>query len=160
MRPPKEKQKKWCTIAKSGSCTCVPIHAMPSKEPLLLADRVGVSSCKFIHQALPRFLIQRAAGLYSLLHTLSITSYAQEIFPPPSLPFTFLGPHPQHMEVPRLGVQSERRLPAYPTATATQDLSRICDLHHSSRQPRTLHPLSKARDRTCVLMDSTWVHNP
>lgn len=54
--------KKWCTIAKSGSCTCVPIHAMPSKEPLLLADRVGVSSCKFIHQALSRFLIRRAAG--------------------------------------------------------------------------------------------------
>jgi len=31
----------------------------------------------------------------------------------------FLGLHPQHMEVPRLGVQSELQLPAYATTTAT-----------------------------------------
>ena len=31
------------------------------------------------------------------------------------------------MEVPRLGVESELQLPAYTTATATQDLSRACD---------------------------------
>ena len=37
--------------------------------------------------------------------------------------FCFLGPHPQHMEVPRLGVESELRLLAYTTATAMQDLS-------------------------------------
>ena len=35
----------------------------------------------------------------------------------------FLGPHPQHMEVPRLGVESELQLPAYTTATATPDPS-------------------------------------
>ena len=29
-----------------------------------------------------------------------------------------LGPHPRHMEVPRLGVESELQLPAYATATA------------------------------------------
>ena len=33
--------------------------------------------------------------------------------------FCFLGPHPQHMEVPRLGVELEMQLPAYATATAT-----------------------------------------
>ena len=44
--------------------------------------------------------------------------------------FVFLGPHPQHMEVPRLGVESEMQLPAYTTATEMLDLSRICDLHH------------------------------
>ena len=44
----------------------------------------------------------------------------------------FLRPHPQYMEVPRLGVQSELQLPSYATATVTQDLSRVCDLHHSS----------------------------
>ena len=32
----------------------------------------------------------------------------------------FLGPHPQHMEVPRQGVKSELQLPAYTTATATK----------------------------------------
>ena len=36
------------------------------------------------------------------------------------------------MQVPRLGGQLELQLPAYTTATATQDSSRICDLHHSS----------------------------
>ena len=37
----------------------------------------------------------------------------------------FLGLHLWHMEVPRLGVQSELQLPAYATATATRDLSRV-----------------------------------
>ena len=46
--------------------------------------------------------------------------------------FCFLGPHPRHMEVPRLGVQSELQLPAYTTAIAMQDLSCVCNLHHSS----------------------------
>ena len=62
--------------------------------------------------------------------------------------FLFLGPHPRHLEVPRLGVQLELQLPASATATATSDLSRVCDLHHSSRQRRLLNPLSEARDRT------------
>ena len=30
--------------------------------------------------------------------------------------FVFLGPHPQHMEVPRLGVEPELQLLAYATA--------------------------------------------
>ena len=34
--------------------------------------------------------------------------------------FPFLGPHPWHMEVPRLGAESELQLPAY-TATGTRD---------------------------------------
>ena len=36
------------------------------------------------------------------------------------------------MEVPRLGVESEPQLAAYTTATATLDLSHVCNLHHSS----------------------------
>ena len=56
--------------------------------------------------------------------------------------------HPWHMEIPRLGLKSELQLPAYPTATATQDMSHICDLHHSSQQSQILNPLSEARDRT------------
>ena len=31
---------------------------------------------------------------------------------------------------------------------ATQDLSHICDLHHSSRQRQILNPMIEARDRT------------
>ena len=30
--------------------------------------------------------------------------------------FFFLGPHPQHMEFPRLGVESDLQLPAYATS--------------------------------------------
>ena len=37
--------------------------------------------------------------------------------------FCFLGPHLQHMDVPRLMAESELQLPAYTTATATLDLS-------------------------------------
>ena len=64
----------------------------------------------------------------------------------------FLGPLLRHMEVPRLGVQSELQPPAYARATATQDPSRVCNLHHSSRQRRIINPLSKGRDRTRNLM--------
>ena len=61
------------------------------------------------------------------------------------------------MEVPRLGVESELQLPACTTATATQDPSRVCDLHHSLRQCKIRNPLSEARDWTCILMDPIWV---
>ena len=66
--------------------------------------------------------------------------------------FCLLRATPQHMEVPRLGVSSELPLPAYTTATATQDPSQICELHHSSQQLWILNPLREARDRTRNLM--------
>ena len=69
--------------------------------------------------------------------------------------FVFLGLHPQHMEVPRLGVQLELQLPAYTTATATRDPSLVFDLYHSSRQCLILNPLSDARDRTHILTDAS-----
>ena len=72
--------------------------------------------------------------------------------------FAILGPHPQHGEVPRLGVELELQLPAYVTGTATQDLSCICDPHHSSWWRWILNPLSKARDWTRVLMDTSQFH--
>ena len=71
--------------------------------------------------------------------------------------FCFLGPHLQHMEVPRLGTESKLQLPAYTTATAAQDLSHACDLHHSSQQCRNHNPLIEARDRTCIPMDTSRI---
>ena len=50
----------------------------------------------------------------------------------------FLGPLLRHMEVPRLGVELELQPLAYARATATLDPSRVCNLHHSSRQRRIL----------------------
>ena len=52
-----------------------------------------------------------------------------------------------------IGVELALHLLAYATATATQDPSHICDLHHSSQQCQTLNPLSEeARDQTHVLV--------
>ena len=60
-------------------------------------------------------------------------------------------------EVPRLGVESELQLPTYFTATVSPDLSHTCDLHHSSWQHCILNPLSEDKDRTLILMDTSWV---
>ena len=62
---------------------------------------------------------------------------------------------PRHMEVPRLGVESELQLQAYTTAIATWDSSRVCNLHHSTQQSWILNPLSEARDQTQVLVDTS-----
>lgn len=74
--------------------------------------------------------------------------------------FFFLGLNLQHMEVPKLGVQSELQLPA--TAIAMQDSSCTCDLYHSSqRRYWILNPLRGGRgevtDQTCILMDASRV---
>ena len=59
--------------------------------------------------------------------------------------FFFLEPHLWHMEVPRLGGESELQLPAYTTAIATWGLSCICDLYHSSRQCQILKPTGQGQ---------------
>ena len=46
---------------------------------------------------------------------------------------------------------------AYATATRIWNLSHVCNLHHSSWQPRILNPLSKTRDQTRVLMDPSQI---
>ena len=63
------------------------------------------------------------------------------------------------MEIPRLGIELELQLPATAIATATQDLSHVCTLYHSSQQHQILNSLRKARDQTHILMDARWVHN-
>ena len=70
--------------------------------------------------------------------------------------FFFLGPHLWHMEVP----ESKLQLPAYTTATATRDPSLVCELYCSSQQQESFNPLSRARDRTCIRMDSRQVLKP
>jgi len=74
--------------------------------------------------------------------------------------FCFLGWHLWHMEVPRLGAESELQLPAYVTPIAMQDPSCIFDLHHSSQQHHILNSLSKAKEKTCILMDTSWALKP
>ena len=60
-----------------------------------------------------------------------------------------------HMEVPRLGVETELQLQVYTTATAMQDLSHVFDLYQNSWQYWILNPLSETRDRTRVLMGTS-----
>ena len=71
--------------------------------------------------------------------------------------YVFLGPHLLHLEVPRLRVELELLLPSYAIAIATPDLSHVCDLHHSSWQCWILKPLIETRDRTHVLMGTSWI---
>ena len=72
--------------------------------------------------------------------------------------FCFLGLHTQHMEVPRLAAELELQLPAYTTATETLYPNCVCDLHCNS-QRWILNPLIEARDRTLILMGTSWVHS-
>ena len=74
--------------------------------------------------------------------------------------FFFLGLHLQHMEVPRLGTELELQLPAYTTAMATPDPSRICNLRLSLWQPQIFNPLSEARDWTHILIETRLDSQP
>ena len=98
---------------------------------------------------------QRSGGAGSPLLRVEFPMTSPSCF----LVFVFLGPHPQHMEIPRPGVKSKLQLPAYTIAMATLDLSHIHNLH-CSFQREILNPLSKARDRTCILMDTSRVLYP
>lgn len=53
------------------------------------------------------------------------------------------------------GSQAREPLLAYATVTATVDIRHVHDLHHSSPQRQIRNSLSKARDRTCVLVDTS-----
>lgn len=62
--------------------------------------------------------------------------------------FSFLGVHL------RPGVETELYLQAYATATATWDLSHICDLRHSMWQCWIFNVLSEARNQTHIVTNT------
>ena len=101
--------------------------------------------------------IQNSTQLFSLLICFKVQIFLLIYF---IYLFLFLGLHLWHMEVPRLGVESEVQLPAYTTATTTQDQSHFCNLGQSSRQHRILNPLSKVRDQIHIFMATSWDLNP
>ena len=57
------------------------------------------------------------------------------------------------MAVPRLGVELELQLLAYTIDTATQDPSRVCNLHHNSWQHHILNPLATSGFKP----SSSWI---
>ena len=71
--------------------------------------------------------------------------------------FCLFGAAPQHMDVPRLGVNSELQLPDYVRATATQDLATSVTYTTAHCQRWILYPLSEARDGTRILMDTSQI---
>ena len=62
-----------------------------------------------------------------------------------------------HMEVPRLGSNQSCSHQPLPQPQQWQDLSHICNLHHSSQQHQILNPLSEASDQNHILMDTSRV---
>ena len=68
--------------------------------------------------------------------------------------FFFLGPHLWHMGGSQARGQTGAAAEAHTTATAVQDVSRICTLHHSLQQCQLLNPLSEARDQTHNLLEA------
>ena len=64
------------------------------------------------------------------------------------------------MEIPRPGVELELLLPAYATATLTQDSNHVCDLYHNSQQNQILNPLSEAKDWAHILTNTTLGPSP
>ena len=74
--------------------------------------------------------------------------------------FFFLQLFLRHMEVPRLGGESELQLLAYTTARAMPGLNCICNLCHNLWQCWILNPLSEARDWSASSWRLYWVLNP
>ena len=99
----------------------------------------------------PSAFPSHSTKIQSLCHSLQNSawlSFSHRYFLSFPFFFFFLGPYSWRMDVLRLKVKQELQLLAYITATATQDLNSVCDLHHRSRQCWIPDPLSKARDRT------------
>ena len=54
-------------------------------------------------------------------------------------------------------MESKLQLQAYTTATTIHDMSHLYHLHHSLQQRPILNPLSKARDPTHILLDTSRI---
>ena len=65
---------------------------------------------------------------------------------------------PQHMEVPRLG--SNQSCSCQPMPQLQQRQIPGASATYSLWQRQILNPLSEARGKTCIFMDTSWVCNP
>ena len=73
----------------------------------------------------------------------------------------FLGLHLRHIDVPRLGVESELKLRtrSQPQANTGSELHLGTMSQLSGRQLWILNPLNEAREQTRILVDTCWVLN-
>ena len=62
-----------------------------------------------------------------------------------------------YMELPRLGVEWE--LSCWPTPQPHWIRATSTTYNIAPGNARSFNPLSKAREKTCILMDTSWVSN-
>ena len=97
----------------------------------------------------PSFLWPKQKPIYIVSKSLSTIYFISFLF------ICFSGSHLGHMDIPRLDFEWELQLPAYATARSTPDLSHIYNLHYILRQSQIFNSLSKARDQTLILTETT-----
>ena len=134
------------TVGKIALPSCIS-GLLPTSEHLWDAQITDLSGLVHLPLRLPKSFQERFCVRRGSFHLISFFF------------FVFLGPHPQHIEVPRVGVHLALQLLACTIATATPDLSRVCDLHRNSPQRQILDPLSEARDPAYILMETSWIFN-
>ena len=132
----------WTYFPALGLCTMYFLCQECPAFSFLSGDILEVLNVKL------RLLSLKPSDFYSIVlpfFRVSISLYCKYVTCPTFFSL-FLGPHPWHMEVPRLRVESELQLLAYMTAMAMPYPSQVCNLHHSSRPQQILNPLSEARN--------------
>ena len=144
------------------SSSCLPMYTTATRDPSSVCDLCYSlpqhQIFNIVKEARDRthILMVTSGVLNPLSHNRNSASFSFIIFVLYFIYlFCFLGPNPRHVEVPRLGVESELQGLAY--TAATQDPSHVCDLYHISWQCQILNPLSKGRDQTRILMDTSRV---
>ena len=137
----------WVQISHTSIKKICPVYSQPSQSVshyfiYLLLHPYEVTWCSLL--VFPLLLFLANGCLPSRRLSLILSNF-----------FSFLGLHPQHMEVLRLGVESELQLPACATATAMPDLSHVGNIHCSLWQHQVLNTLSRARNWTHILSETT-----
>ena len=122
---------------RAGGCDTTGTRGSPSRLARLLPPILGDDACGLWPPAPLREPPSQAStsppspcpssGAAAVLWSYSLSVWKVD-WSSPSYYLVFLERHPGHMEVPRLGFVSERQLPAYTAATATQDLILTCEL--------------------------------
>ena len=143
-------------VMQAGSCSTSSTPSLGSSVCLGCRPKIAQKNKQKIHSKFPTIPKDQVAKYHETERQINKLKLPDRDF----ILFFFLGLHLWHIEVSRLGVELGLQLSHYTTATAMWDLSCICDPCHSLRQCCILNPLSEARDRTHILMDTVSGSEP
>ena len=133
----------WCIVDSIGTC--------PTLDPLFPESHTPHSPFSLFHRSIFFSCFMKVIKCYFLENVFILSSFffffGFCIFM--TIPLTYWGSQARSW----IGAVAD----GCTTATATPDLSRVYNLHHSSRQRWILNPLSEARDWTNILMDPSLV---